>query len=111
MSADGTDPVNLMDSPQTEQGPHWSPDGLRIAFTRTELDTAKGPQPPNGWIPPKSREIYVINVDGSGETRLTDGSGFKGISSWSRDGELILLNVVQQDAESGFQLGRPLKST
>ena len=103
MNADGTNVVKLTNSPHFEKAPHWSPDGMRIAFTRSKLDRARGPQPPLGWTPPKSTEIYVINADGSGETPLTDGPGLKGLTSWSPDGKLMLFNVAQQDTESGFQ--------
>ena len=45
----------------------------------------------------------MINADGGGETRLTDEPGLMGIESWSPNGKLMLFNVAQQDAESGFQ--------
>ena len=103
MNPDGTDPVTVTNTPYFDKAAQWSPDGTRIAFTRTVLDYEKGPQPPYGWFSPKSTDIYVINADGSGETRLTDGRGLKEITSWSPDGKLMLLNVAQVDTESGFE--------
>jgi len=102
MNPDGTDPVKLTDSPDFNVGAQWSPDGTRIAFTRTVLDNEIGPQPPYGWMPPKTQDIYVINADGSGETRLTDGPGLKQITSWSPDGKRMLLNFAQKNTEYEF---------
>ena len=41
----------------------WAPDGMRIAFMR---QTWRAPQ---GW--PATNTLFLINTDGSGETRLT----------------------------------------
>ena len=103
MNPDATDPVAVTNTPYFDRGARWSPDGTRIAFTRTVLDYDKGPQPPYGWFTTKSTDIYVINADGSGATRLTDGPGLKQITSWSPDGKRMLLNVAQVDTESGFE--------
>ena len=54
--------------------PSWSSDGGRIAFD--SLRDGNG-------------EIYVMNADGSGQTRLTDDPGFDGSPSWSPDGSRI----------------------
>ena len=55
--------------------PTWSPDSSQIAFT-SRRDGVE--------------EIYVMNSDGSSQTRLTDGSGL-GYSrlAWSPDGSKI----------------------
>lgn len=49
--------------------PAWSKDGMRIAFRRGE----SGPL----------AEIYVINSDGSGESRLTDNQSHDALPTWS----------------------------
>jgi TolB protein len=61
--------------------PAWSPDGRRIAFVRLNI-TAK----------PRGRTaIYVVNVDGSGLTRLTSWSlNAQDHPDWSPDGREIL---------------------
>lgn len=56
MHPDGTGLVRLTDSPAYEDGPVWSPDGSKIAF-RSDY------------------KIFVMNADGSDQTRLTGGSG------------------------------------
>jgi Tol biopolymer transport system component len=51
----------------------WSPDGTKLAFYR-------GPE--------GDRDIYIINVDGTGLQRLTNGGDNLG-PSWSPDGQWI----------------------
>jgi Tol biopolymer transport system component len=69
MNADGTSPTLL-----TRGGiaPDWSPDGSKIAFEA--IDSAGG--------------ITVMNADGSGRVRITDGR-FDRAASWSPDGSRI----------------------
>ena len=57
MNADGTDVRRLTDSPGIDEGPVWSPDGTKIAFS-----SARDGQ----------QELYVMNADGSDPRRLTD---------------------------------------
>jgi len=54
--------------------PVWSPDGQWIAFNTAETE-------PLGPV-----EMRVINVDGSGERKVMDISGFAGSPAWSPDG-------------------------
>jgi TolB protein len=54
--------------------PAWSPDGRRIAFYSERDGNA---------------EIYVMNADGSGVTRLTNTSADEGYPAWSPDGRTI----------------------
>ena len=54
--------------------PAWSPDGTRIAFYSERDGNA---------------EIYVMNADGTGVTRLTNSSADEGYPAWSPDGRTI----------------------
>lgn len=81
MNADGTgvtnltyDDPNFEDTQQDDLDPTWSPEGSRIAFVRGRL--------------PKL-EIYVMNADGTGRTRLTYDNGCALSPSWSPDGSRI----------------------
>ena len=79
MNADGSDQKQL--THMTEQGrgavaPAWSPDGKRIAFSTR--------------VPPIA--IYVINVDGTGATKVSDEGGGASNPAWSPDGRKIAFN-------------------
>jgi len=60
-----------------DQFPVWSPDGSKIVFTSWRYGT----------------ELFVVNIDGTGETRLTADTPGKGTGSsdpsWSPDGSKI----------------------
>src|SRR4029079_12788819 len=58
--------------------PSWSPDGTRIAFIRGDLSN------------PSTFEVYVMNANGSNETRLTNDSVIDGVPSWSPDSTKIV---------------------
>ena len=59
--------------------PAWSPDGTQIAYTRTRRDD-------NGhWI----SHIYVVNADGTGNTKVSKGDVQDRQPSWSPDGVRI----------------------
>lgn len=67
MNADGTDPVQLTDAPGPDSFPAWSPDGSQIAFYAARDG--------NG-------EIYVMDVDGSNQRRLTFTTGEESEIHW-----------------------------
>ena len=84
MTADGGDQHRLtkeagdastFEGVQYQVDPAWSPDGTKIAFASAR----------NG-----SFDIYVMNADGTGSTRLTSTSNDDRHPSWSPDGKRIL---------------------
>jgi Tol biopolymer transport system component/streptogramin lyase len=77
MNADGTDVRELLTDPMTGD-PRWSPDGDRIVF-----------EAPRGNDPDGPTDIFLINTDGTGLTRLTDDEARDLSPSWSPDGSKI----------------------
>jgi dipeptidyl aminopeptidase/acylaminoacyl peptidase len=73
VNGDGSDPqqVTSPTSPAFDADPSWSPDGTRIAFSRGSSST---------------RDLYIVNADGSGATLLAiNGQD----PTWSPDGTEI----------------------
>jgi Tol biopolymer transport system component len=75
MNADGSDPVRLTDNAASDDGPVWSPDGSKIAFTSNRDG--------NG-------EIYVMNADGSVQTDLTNAPSEDVNADWSPDSSKLV---------------------
>lgn len=68
--------------------PRWSPDGRKIAF---------------GSNVDGNDEIYVMESDGTGVTRLTFTPAREYYSAWSPDGQKIVFSS-NRDPEHGYQL-------
>jgi Tol biopolymer transport system component len=83
--------------------PVWSRDGSKIAFvsTRDSIIETWQETDDDGHVITKSRqhinkEVYLMNADGSGQTRLTNDLGNDDSPSWSPDGSKI---VFRSDRE------------
>ena len=92
MNTDGTDPVPITHGDNSASDAAWSPDGRRIAFTRCGAGSC---------------DIHVMNADGGGEERLTDGERpGEQDPTWSPDGRhiafadlggIVVMNADGQD--------------
>lgn len=97
MRADGTDrqPIAMGTSAAADvslaPAPIWSPDGQRIAFESwpsSELETG---------------DIWVVNADGTGKTRLTSKPGWDRAPAWSPDGARIAF-VSWREPDGGLYI-------
>lgn len=89
----GQTPPLLTDDPDSAARPDWSPDGKRVVFDSSR----HGPNPDGTG----NREIYVIDIDGSNERRLTDDPGTDMDAEWSPDGSRI---AFQSDRAGQFDI-------
>jgi len=85
MNANGTHEVQVtqknLPTGSEDRKPTWSPDGKRLAFTRMNNSTDE---------PYGRQAIFVTNVDGSEQQRLTPWQMDANSADWSPDGQLIL---------------------
>jgi TolB protein len=86
LSADGTNPVNLTDNDNIDEGfAAWSPDGKQIAFTSRR----------NG-----NNEIYIMDSQGKHVQPLTSNPHDDFAPAWSPDGNQIAF-VSDRDHSNG----------
>ncbi len=91
VGADGTGLRRLTHSAGPDGWPAWSPDGERVLFASVRDDCAFSKAPDcktTGDIGPY-HTLYVMQADGSDQTRMSDVYGQ--IADWSPDGRYIVL--------------------
>ena len=94
MNPDGTNPINLTQSPErADFSSSWSPDGKQIAFTSDE-----------GWKWDGSggshRNIWVMDVDGGNPRNLTNHGAMDRRPDWSPDGMQI---AFESNRDGGWE--------
>jgi TolB protein len=82
VNPDGSSPARLSRINKGSQ-PAWSPDGTRVLFVSSNPDL--------DYSPATGGDIYVINADGSGRTRLA--VGYLSEPAWSPDGRRLAFVV------------------
>jgi YD repeat-containing protein len=92
MNADGSNQINISNSSSNDGQPSWSPDGTKIAFT-SERDH------------PGTPAIYVMNSNGSSQTRLTFSSSWirDEQPAWSPDGTKIAFASTRDSVVESWQ--------
>src|SRR5882672_823214 len=90
MNPDGSGQTQILDGPSMgfragsiSSFPDWSPDGKKIVFN----GAMKGS--------PDGADIYVINADGTGLTRLTTDPADDACPAWSPDGKKIAFASIR----------------
>ncbi|MDP9243112.1 MAG: hypothetical protein M3O84_08065 [Actinomycetota bacterium] len=92
VNPDGTDLRPLTSMPTDEFAPAFSPDGSQIAFVAQRAGSAA------------DADLYVMNVDGSGLTRLTS-TGTNWDPTWSPDGTQIAFRKAIDGDEDIYVVG------
>jgi Tol biopolymer transport system component len=103
VNVDGTGLTRLSDDDAYDLNPAFSPDGERILYTSYASTTPPPYESEN--FKHSDSDIYIMNADGSGKTRLTDGEGDYYYPSFSPDGDLVTYAGVRGvDAEGDEEL-------
>jgi TolB protein len=96
MNADGSGKRRLTRKGAHNFNPAWSPEGKRIAFERGRKER----EPSSGAAGSWGFGLYVMNADGSGQQRLTQGGSQP---YWSPDGRKIAF-VSNRDGNSDIHV-------
>ena len=86
MNLDGSDIKKITNFKTTTTYPSISPDGTKIAYRKIidapgfnwDLSTTK-----------RNSEVFVMNIDGTGERNLSDNTAYDGWPAWTPEGNVI----------------------
>jgi Tol biopolymer transport system component len=105
MASDGSDARPLTDPPRAgewgnavlpfgDYDPRISPDGSRVVFSRLVDDESE-----HG-----NYDLFVVGVDGTDLTRLTETGYTQGVAAWSHDGERLVYIVAAADGVGRYDM-------
>ena len=80
--------------PKGDYDPRLSHDGKKVVFERLEDVNAT-----NGGY-----NLFVINIDGTDETRLTENGYSQGLASWSHSGDKIVYIIAAINGEGKYDI-------
>lgn len=108
MDADGSNQQRLTDRYGYDGGPWFSPDGSKIVWRawhpQNEAEKAKWRDcMERDYIVPFPLDIWVMNSDGSGKTRLTSNGATNWAPSWHPDGKRIIFSSNMDDWHEDLQ--------
>ena len=94
ISWDGTQDIQLTNSPDGESHARWSPDGRYISFqsSRQSTETIKGSQ------------VWLMDRRGGEAKRLTEIKGGVDDYTWSPDSKQLLLTLTDPDPEDSSKI-------
>jgi dipeptidyl aminopeptidase/acylaminoacyl peptidase len=93
MSWDGTETVQLTNSPDDESSPRWSPDGKYISFIAARTGG--------------SSQVYLLNRLGGEAIKLTDVKGDLNSYAWGPDGKKLLLTIKDYEDTAAKKGNKP----
>lgn len=91
MNVDGSGLIRLTNNSYNDDHPRWSPNGTKILF-----QSDRNSIPPDLDNPgPAKQDIYVMNADGTSQTRLTTDAADDCNAVWSPDGNKIVFQSLR----------------
>ncbi len=82
MNRDGSNVIRLTNNELFEEVPTWSKDGKQLLFTRQIIEMVDTNKTSNG-------ELFLLDLNGKNEIRLTDKKGYDSGAKFSPDGKKI----------------------
>lgn len=87
---DGSNAINVSQSPAFDGWPSWSPDSKKVIFASNRSGK------------PNSGQLYTVDVDGSNLSQLTDLPGAVAQPFWSNDGKYVFGYQLWESAEEQY---------